>query len=194
MHRRNIRNRRKIQSYPDPRIVLIRDGIHANLRIQLLLIVHGPRTPHVSQHFAQAGSRGLSTYLRVTLREYGNFRPVPVEIELEGQTLRTGCYVLAFANAAQYGNNVYIAPQANLRDGLLDMCLMDALPPWRAVQVVLGMALGTMPRTGGAAYRQVRQATVRAAAPLGYHADGDYLGHTTEFELTIRPLALEVAG
>ena len=148
---------------------------------------------HVSQHFAQAGSRGLGTYLRVTLREYGNFRPVPVEVEMDGQTLRTDCYVLAFANASQYGNNAYIAPQANLRDGLLDMCLMDALPPWRAVQVVLGMALGTLPRTGGAAYRQVRQATVRAAAPLGYHADGDYLGHATEFALAIRPLALEVA-
>lgn len=148
---------------------------------------------HVSQHFAQAGSRGLGTYLRVTLREYGHFRPVPVEVEMDGQTLRTDCYVLAFANASQYGNNAYIAPQANLRDGLLDMCLMDALPPWRAVQVVLGMALGTLPRTGGAAYRQVRQATVRAAAPLGYHADGDYLGHATEFALAIRPLALEVA-
>ncbi|TDN40196.1 YegS/Rv2252/BmrU family lipid kinase [Hymenobacter sp. UV11] len=148
---------------------------------------------HVSQHFAQAGSRGLSTYLRVTIREYGNFRPVPIEVELNGQTLVTNCYVLAFANASQYGNNAYIAPQANLQDGLLDMCLINALPPLRAVQVVLGMALGTLPRTGGAAYRHTQHATVRAAAPLGYHADGDYLGHATDFELGLLPLALEVA-
>jgi diacylglycerol kinase (ATP) len=148
---------------------------------------------HVSQHFAMAGSRGLSTYLRVTLREYKNFRPVPVVVETNGQTLQTDCYVLAFANASQYGNNAYIAPDANLQDGLLDMCLMDALPPWRAVQVVLGMALGTLPRTGGAAYSRTHHATVRAAAPLGCHADGDYLGHATEFELDLLPLALEVA-
>ena len=148
---------------------------------------------HVSQHFARAGSRGLSTYLRVTIREYGNFRPVPIEVETNDQTIVTDCYVLAFANASQYGNNAYIAPQANLRDGLLDMCLINALPPCRAVQVVLGMALGTMPRTGGAAYRHTRHATVRAAAPLGYHVDGDYLGHATEFEVELLPLALEVA-
>jgi diacylglycerol kinase (ATP) len=148
---------------------------------------------HVSQYFAQAGSRGLSTYLRVTMREYGNFRPVPVEVETNGQTIVTDCYVLAFANASQYGNNAYIAPQANIQDGLLDMCLINALPPCRAVQVVLGMALGTMPRTGGAAYRHTRHATVRAAAPLGYHIDGDYLGHATEFEVGLLPLALEVA-
>jgi diacylglycerol kinase (ATP) len=118
---------------------------------------------------------------------------VPVVIETNGQTLQTDCYVLAFANASQYGNNAYIAPNANLQDGLLDMCLMDALPPWRAVQVVLGMALGTLPRTGGAAYSHTRHATVRAAAPLGCHADGDYLGHATEFEIDLLPLALEVA-
>jgi diacylglycerol kinase (ATP) len=148
---------------------------------------------HVSQHFAMAGSRGLSTYLRVTLREYKNFQSVPVVVETNGQKLQTDCYVLAFANASQYGNNAYIAPDANLQDGLLDMCLMDALPPWRAVQVVLGMALGTLPRTGGAVYSRTRQATVHAAAPLGCHADGDYLGHATEFEIDLLPLALEVA-
>lgn len=148
---------------------------------------------HVSQHFALAGSRGLSTYLRVTIREYGHFRPVPVQVETNGQTLATDCYVLAFANASQYGNDVYIAPQANLQDGLLDMCLINALPPWRAVQVALGMALGTLPRTGGVAYSHTRRATVHAAAPLGYHVDGDYLGHATEFELGLLALALEVA-
>ncbi len=148
---------------------------------------------HVSQHFAMAGSRGLSTYLRVTLREYKHFQAVPVEVETNGHLLQTDCYVLAFANASQYGNNAYIAPDANLQDGLLDMCLMDALPPWRAMQVVLGMALGTLPRTGGAAYSHTRHATVRAAAPLGCHVDGDYLGHATTFEIDLLPLALEVA-
>jgi YegS/Rv2252/BmrU family lipid kinase len=147
----------------------------------------------VSQVFAQAGSRGLSTYLRVTFSEYRTFEPVPMVVETNGQTLATDCYVLAFANASQYGNNAYIAPDANLQDGLLDMCLMDALPPWRAVQVMLGMALGTLPRTGGAAYRHTSHATVRAAAPIGYHADGDYLGHGTEFTFDLLPLALEVA-
>lgn len=147
----------------------------------------------VSQQFARAGSRGLRTYLRVTVQEYQTFEPVPVVVETNGVTLRTDCYVLAFANASQYGNNAYIAPQADLRDGLLDMCLLDALPPWRAVQVMLGMALGTLPRTGGAAYSHTRRATVQAAAPLGCHADGDYLGHATEFEIEVLPLALEVA-
>ena len=137
---------------------------------------------HVAQHFAQAGSRGLSTY-----------RPVPVRVELNGQLLATDCYVLAFANASQYGNNVYIAPRADLRDGLLDVCLIDALPVGRAFRVSLAMALGNLPETKAADYYRTARARVTAAAPLGFHADGDYLGHATEFAVELLPLALAVA-
>ena len=148
---------------------------------------------HVSQHFAQAGSRGLHTYLRVTLREYRTFRATPVRVVLNGETRATDCYVLAFANASQYGNNAYSAPHADLRDGLLDVCLIDALPVGRALRVSLGMALGNLPNTRAAEYFRTAQARVTAAAPLGFHVDGDYLGHATEFAVELRPLALAVA-
>ena len=148
---------------------------------------------HVAQHFAQAGTRGLSTYLRVTLREYRRYQPVAVRADLDGQTLTTDCYVLAFANASQYGNNAYIAPRADLRDGLLDVCLIDALPVGRAIRVSLGMALGNLPQTRAAEYFRVPRGRVVAAAPLGFHVDGDYQGHATEFAVELRPLALAVA-
>ncbi len=148
---------------------------------------------HVSQYFALAGSRGLSTYLRVTLREYRRFRPVPVRANLDGQEISTDCYVLAFANASQYGNNAYIAPLADLRDGQLDVCLIDALPPLRAFRVSLAMALGTLPRSRAAEYFRVPRGRVVAEAPIGFHVDGDYLGHATEFDVELLPLALAVA-
>ncbi|WP_310397924.1 diacylglycerol kinase family lipid kinase [Hymenobacter sp.] len=148
---------------------------------------------HVSRHFAEAGSRGVSTYLRVTLREYRRYRPVAVRADLNGQVLETDCYVLAFANASQYGNNAYIAPRADLRDGLLDVCLIDALPLGRALRVSLGMALGNLPQTRAAEYFQVPRGSVVARAPLGFHVDGDYLGDATEFAVELLPLALAVA-
>lgn len=148
---------------------------------------------HVSQHFAQAGSRGLSTYLRVTLREYRRFQSVPVRVDLDGQITQTNCYVLAFANASQYGNNAYIAPLADLRDGLLDVCLIDALPVGRAIKVSVGMVLGNLPQSKAAEYFRVPRGRVTAHAPIGFHVDGDYLGHATEFIIELLPLALAVA-
>ena len=148
---------------------------------------------HVSQCFAAAGTRGLATYVRVALREYRRYQPTPVQVELAGNVLATNCYVLAFANAAQYGNNAYIAPQANIQDGLLDLCLIDDLPFWRAVRVSLGLALGNLPTSGAATYHTAHQVLVHAARPLGCHVDGDYVAHATRFEVGLSPLALEVA-
>lgn len=148
---------------------------------------------HVSKMFAQAGTRGLSTYVKVALREYRRYQPVPVQVELNEQVLTTSCYVLAFANAAQYGNNAYIAPRADIQDGLLDVCLIDALPFTRAVRVGLGLALGTLPTSGGAVYHTSHHIRVRTEHLLGFHVDGDYVDEAAEFEVTLEPLALEVA-
>ncbi|GGF22150.1 diacylglycerol/lipid kinase family protein [Hymenobacter cavernae] len=148
---------------------------------------------HVSKCFAAAGTRGLTTYVRVALREYRHFRPTSIEVRFGEKLLKTNCYVLAFANAAQYGNNAYIAPLADIRDGLLDLVLIDALPLWRAVRVGLGLAIGDLPRSGAADFHTARQVQVQAATPLGFHIDGDYVGESSIFDVNLAPLALEVA-
>jgi YegS/Rv2252/BmrU family lipid kinase len=149
---------------------------------------------HVSKMFAKAGTRGLSTYVKVALREYRRFRPVPVQVTLQGQELfDTHCYVLAFANAAQYGNNAYIAPRADIQDGFLDVCLIDGLSLTRAVRVGLGLALGTLATSGQAVYHTSQHILVQSAAPLGFHIDGDYVDDATAFEARLEPLGLEVA-
>ncbi|AYA36165.1 diacylglycerol kinase family lipid kinase [Hymenobacter oligotrophus] len=147
---------------------------------------------HVSRCFAAAGTRGLATYVRVALREYGRYRATPVQIEVNGQLLRTTCYVLAFANAAQYGNNAYIAPLANIRDGLLDMCLIDEMPLSRALRVAYGLAAGDLPTSGAAAYHTTHTVRVRSEQPLGFHLDGDFAGEATDVSVALEPQALPV--
>ena len=147
---------------------------------------------HVSRCFAEAGTRGLATYVRVALREYGRYRPTPVTIGLGEQQLQSDCYVLAFANAAQYGNNAYIAPLADIRDGLLDLCLIDRMPLSRAVRVAYGLAAGTLPGSGAVTYHTARTIRVASPRPLGFHLDGDFAGEATEFTVDLEPLALPV--
>jgi diacylglycerol kinase (ATP) len=147
---------------------------------------------HVSRCFAEAGTRGLATYVRVALREYGRYRATPVTIGLGEQTLTSNCYMLAFANAAQYGNNAYIAPLADIRDGLLDVCLIDQMPLSRAVRVAYGLAAGTLPSSGAVVYHTARTIHVAAPQPLGFHLDGDFAGEATDFTVELEPLALPV--
>jgi len=148
---------------------------------------------HVSRQFSRAARRGLKTYIGITLREYRAYRPTPIVIEVNGQVIDTDCYVLAFANAAQYGNNAYIAPLADVQDGLLDLCLINALPLRRALRVGYALAVGDLPTSGAAEFHTARDVRVRTARPIGFHIDGDYAGEAQDFVVGLTPLALKVA-
>jgi diacylglycerol kinase family enzyme len=129
----------------------------------------------------------------VALREYRGYRPTAVTVRMGEEELSTDCYVLAFANASQYGNNAFIAPHADLKDGLLDLCLIDRLPPLRAARVGYGLAVGDLPASSAARYYTAAEAVVEAERPLGFHVDGEYAGEAESFTVALSPLALEIA-
>lgn len=79
----------------------------------------------VSLKFAKSGKRGLLTYLENTLHESLNYKPETYEIENEDGTMKYRAFLIACANASQYGNNAYIAPQASLSDGLMDVTILE---------------------------------------------------------------------
>lgn len=79
----------------------------------------------VSLKFAQAGKRGVLTYLEQTLKESLSYKPETYEVEIDGSTMRYKAFLIACGNASQYGNNAYIAPQATLNDGLLDVTILE---------------------------------------------------------------------
>jgi YegS/Rv2252/BmrU family lipid kinase len=148
---------------------------------------------HVARMFALEERRGLGSYVRVALREYRSYRPIALELRTDKDELSTECYVLAFANASQYGNNAFIAPHADLKDGLLDICLIDRMPPLRAARVGFGLAVGDLPASSAARYFAAESAAVEAKRPLGFHVDGEYAGDASSFTIGLLPLALEIA-
>ena len=79
----------------------------------------------VSLKFANAGKRGLLTYLEKTLQESLTYQPETYELETEDGTYKYKAFLIACGNASQYGNNAYIAPQATLTDGLLDVTILE---------------------------------------------------------------------
>lgn len=79
----------------------------------------------VSLKFADSGKRGLATYLENTLRESLTYKPETYTIENSSGTVSYKAFLIACANASQYGNNAYIAPQASLTDGMMDVTILE---------------------------------------------------------------------
>ncbi len=153
---------------------------------------------HISREFAKSEERGLLTYAKLLFSEFGKYRPTSGTLfydEATGQPpheLRE-LFVLTFANAAQYGNNAYIAPMADIRDGILDACVLRHPTWWGAVGIAAGMMTRSLPRFG-ATYFRTAAARVALHSPLPFHADGEYIGTASDFTIEVDPGALRVVA
>ena len=78
----------------------------------------------VSYKFSNEGTRGFITYVKTALTEYIKYKPQEYLIDVDGAKLKEKAFVIACCNAAQYGNNAYIAPRATMQDGLIDVTVM----------------------------------------------------------------------
>lgn len=79
----------------------------------------------VSLKFSESGKRGPLSYVEKALTESISYTPETYELEIDGSKVRSKAFVIACGNAAQYGNNAYIAPRASLHDGLLDVTILQ---------------------------------------------------------------------
>ena len=78
----------------------------------------------VSYKFSNEGTRGFITYVKTALTEFFKYKAQDYIIDIDGNKLEERAFVIACCNAAQYGNNAYIAPRATMQDGLIDVTVM----------------------------------------------------------------------
>ena len=82
---------------------------------------------HIGSLFAGNKKRGLSSYVKITVSQFFSYKPKEYTIEINNETIKIKAFLITFANAGQYGNDFYIAPQAKLDDGLLHMVVLKPI-------------------------------------------------------------------
>jgi diacylglycerol kinase (ATP) len=86
---------------------------------------------HVAHLFGKDGQRGLKTYAKLIISEFSSYKNFGVEIVTTTSTNSYEAMMVTFANSSQFGNNAYIAPQANTNDGLVDLVVLKKIPFWK---------------------------------------------------------------
>lgn len=80
----------------------------------------------VSHRFARQNRRGMFSYVKSAISEYVQFRPQTYTVSANGKLLTEKAFLIAVCNASQWGNNAYIAPEASITDGLLDITIVHS--------------------------------------------------------------------
>ena len=98
----------------------------------------------ISLKFAEAGKRGPVTYVEKVLKEGLRYKPETYAVEDETGKHIHKAFLIACANAAQYGNNAYIAPGASMKDGLMDVIIMEPFDALDATTIAYDMFSKTL--------------------------------------------------
>ena len=127
----------------------------------------------VSMKFAESGKRGPITYVENVLREGLKYKPETYILEDETGTQQYKAFLISCANASQYGNNAYIAPQASMSDGLMDIIIMEPFDVLEAPQVSFDMFNKTLDKHSKIKTFRCKKLHITRSKPGVIHYDGD---------------------
>mgnify|MGYP003291030338 CR=1 FL=1 len=82
----------------------------------------------VGKRFNSSTTRGLVSYMEHCAKEYVKYEPEEYEIDILGTKFKQKAFLITFANSSQWGNNVCIAPDANISDGMMDVVIWRSSP------------------------------------------------------------------
>ena len=148
----------------------------------------------VAHRFAVNGlvRRGFARYLEITLRELMAFQPQHHTVAVDGEALRMPTLLIAIANSRQYGNGAIIAPEARLDDGQLDVIVIGARSPLRAMLQIPRVFMGQVARVPDVTIRRGATVEIDSAEPVVYHVDGEPFVGGAAICARVRPNALRV--
>lgn len=147
---------------------------------------------YVSTEFAKSKNRGVMTYIEKMITGYFNYKSQGYHLVGDGIDLKDTAFVITFANASQWGNNAYIAPQASVQDGKLDISIMGNFPTIAIPTIALQLFTKTIDNDLFMTTLRTNEITLYRDEPGPFHYDGEPYDEGCEVKIRIVPEGLNV--
>ena len=148
----------------------------------------------ISLKFAEAGKRGPITYGENVRKEGLKYKPETYEIIDDNGTTKYKAFLIACANASQYGNNAYIAPGATMKDGKMDVIIMEPFDALEAPQIAADLFMKTLGNNSKIKTFRTRKLTIHRQSPGAIHYDGDPIMTNSDIEVHIEHLGIRIVA
>lgn len=146
----------------------------------------------ISEHFATAGKRGLRTYIQQIVKDIFQYTPQHCTLKGEGIDIETDAFLVTIANANQWGNAAYIAPQASIQDGMLDVAILSPFPILAVPGLVMQLFTKTLDKDLFMTTVRTRELTLSRSEAAPFHCDGDPIEIGTNAHISVVPDGLRV--
>jgi len=105
---------------------------------------------------------------------------------------RYKAFLIACANASQYGNNAYIAPGATMKDGLMDVIIMEPFNALDAPQIAADLFMKTLGNNSKIKTFRTKELHIHRKEPGAIHYDGDPIMTGTDVDVHIEHQGIRI--
>ncbi len=147
----------------------------------------------VASQFQKSKKRGALPYFYIGLKEFLKYSYPGYFINSLEKRMKITPLVVTIANATQFGNGAIIAPQADMQDGLLDVCIFDRMSFFVTLKNLAKMFSGNVNQAS--AYSSFKSQAIEIecdSKEILFHTDGE--PHIAEKKLSVEiiPSSLNV--
>jgi diacylglycerol kinase (ATP) len=148
---------------------------------------------HIANLFSVGQRRGFWGYTKLVIREFLSYREFDAKLQLENSpSAAHKSFMIAIANASQYGNNARVAPVASVMDESLQLAIIKKVPTQRSFHFGYQMFTGKLETGKDYQCLSFKHATIQVPSPVAFHIDGEPCGHASSFTIELLPGSLKM--
>lgn len=146
----------------------------------------------VSRRFSMNKNRGLSGYIRAFIKVILGYKPYSISLRIDGSSRSRKVFLLAFANASQYGNAACIAPEASVTDGKFDLVIIRPFMIPAIPFLIVRLFTGTLHKSRFVESVKCSEAVAAQDGSGVFHFDGEVGDHSGQVHVRMAPEKLRV--
>jgi len=147
---------------------------------------------HIANQFAVSTKRGFITYFSTTLKEFFGYKPNNYTITVDGATIGTQAFLITIANAGQWGNDVYIAPEAELNDGILNVSILKPFTKFAIPLIGIKLFSKKIHTSVKLISLKGKKIEIEFMGELPVHYDGEPIMSKDRLSISVLPMSLNI--
>lgn len=145
----------------------------------------------IAKKFDKSVKRGFWSYVKLVTKEFGSFKPVRVDFEVNGQKRSEKVILCTVANASEFGNGFVVSPTSDIADGKIELCLLKPFSFFRAPGVVYRFFKRTSHLSKFVEVITFEKARIRLSERIA-HYDGEPFDVREELNVEVVPKSLTI--
>lgn len=147
----------------------------------------------VARRFHHHKIRGLASYAWAVVKELlFYFQPFPAKVEIDDTVIERDFFLFTAFNANQYGYDYAVFPFTSMKDGIMDVIVLNRFPLWKLFWIVGCLVMKRADLIKEAESYRAKKIRIHGSKKMIYQFDGDSVISHDDVTFEVVPQCIEV--